>query len=118
MQPTNAGVWNSRCWARAIVGANLTAALDDCNESLRLKPDVANTIDSRALVKLKLGDLDAALADYDKALGLNPKLAGSLLGRGVVREKKGDSAGAEADFAAAKAIKADMADEWARYNVK
>ena len=62
--------------------------------------------------------IDGALADYDKALSLEPKLAGSLWGRGVVRQKKGDSAGAEADFAAARAIKADMADEWARYDVK
>ena len=59
-----------------------------------------------------------ALADYDRALSLSPKLAGSLWGRGVGKQKKGDSAGAEADFAAAKAIKADIADEWARYDVR
>ena len=67
---------------------------------------------------LKLGDLDKALADYEAALKLNPKLAGSLYGRGVVKQKKGDAAGAEADMAAAKAIRANIADQWANYGVK
>src|SRR5262249_50854176 len=74
LQPSNAGIWNGRCWARAVIGADLDGALADCNESLRLKPDVANTIDSRALVNLKRGDLDAALADYDRALSIDPRL--------------------------------------------
>ena len=91
---------------------------DGLNESLRLRPDDANTIDSRALVYLKLGDLDKALADYEAALKLNPKLAGSLYGRGVVKQKKGDTAGAEADMTAAKAIRANVAEQWAKYGVK
>ena len=47
----------------------------------------------------------------DAALKLNPKLAGSLYGRGVVKQKKGDSAGAEADMTAAKAIRANVAEQ-------
>lgn len=43
----------------------LNAAPIDCNESLRLKPDVANTIDSRALIQFKLGEFDKAIANYD-----------------------------------------------------
>ena len=104
--------------APASVGANLNGAFDDCNASLHLRPENAITIDSRALVNLKRGDLDAALADYDKALALNPKLAGSLYGRGVAKQKKGDAAGAEADMTAARALRADIADKWAKYGVK
>ena len=78
----------------------------------------ANTIDSRALVYLKLGDLDKALADYEAALKLNPKPAGSLYGRGVVKQKKGDATGADADMTAPKAIRANIAEQWAKYGVK
>ncbi len=52
------------------------------------------------------------------ALKLNPKLAGSLCGRGVVKQKRGDAAGAEADMTAAKAIRANIAEQWAKYGVK
>ena len=61
--------------------------------------------------------LDDAVADYDEALKLNPKQAGSLYGRGLAKLKKGDAGGGEADIAAAKAIQADIAEEFARYGV-
>ncbi|MGB8632095.1 MAG: hypothetical protein WCD69_22405 [Xanthobacteraceae bacterium] len=58
------------------------------------------------------------MADYDAVLKLNPKFAGSLYGRGVVKQKKGDAAGAETDMAAAKALRSDIAEQWAKYGVK
>jgi tetratricopeptide (TPR) repeat protein len=116
MQPTNANWWNYRCWDRAILG-RLEAALTDCNEALRLKPNDSNTLDSRGLTYLKLGQLEKAIADYDAALKTDPKLAGSLYGRGVAKLKKGDSSGA-ADISAAKAIKSGIAEEYAKYGVK
>jgi hypothetical protein len=48
-KPALEAVWNGRCWTRTIVG-ELLAALADCNEALRLKPDVAATLDSRGLI--------------------------------------------------------------------
>src|SRR5215471_8613239 len=39
----NAEVFNARCWARAIAGRDLQQALADCGESLRLRPNDANT---------------------------------------------------------------------------
>ena len=51
-------------------------------------------------------------------LELSPKLATSLYGRGLAHLRQGDNAAAEADIAAAKAIKADVADELARQGVK
>ena len=53
----------------------------------------------------------------DEALGRNPKLASSLYGRGLAKLEKGDAAGGEADIAAAKAIQANIAEEFARYGV-
>ncbi len=94
--------------ARAIAG-QLDPALVDCNESLRLRPDHAPTLDRRALVQLRHGRFDDAIDDYDAALKLSPNLPGALHGRGLARQKKGDNAGADADMAAAKAIDAGIA---------
>jgi hypothetical protein len=60
---------------------------------------------------------DAAVSDYDAALRLNPNLAAALYGRGVAKLKNEDGTGA-ADIAAAKAIQADIAEEYARYGVQ
>jgi hypothetical protein len=51
-------------------------------------------------------------------LRVNPKEASSLYGRGVAKLKKGDSNAGNSDIAAAKAIQADIAEEFARYGVK
>jgi tetratricopeptide (TPR) repeat protein len=117
LQPGDADAWNRRCWTRAIIG-QLQQALQDCNESLRLQPDDADSIDSRGFTYLRLDELDKAIADYDAALKLNPKLAGSLYGRGLARLKKGDTGGGNADVSAAKAIQSDIAEEYARFDVK
>ena len=74
-------------------------------------------MDSRGFAYLRLNRLDDAVADYDEALRRNPKQAGSLYGRGLAKLKKGDAVGGEADIAAAKAIRADIAEEFARYGV-
>jgi hypothetical protein len=66
---------------------------------------------------LKLNRLDEAIADYNSALQLSPRLASSLFGRGVAKLKKGDTDGGNADIAAAKAIQADVADEFAGYGI-
>ena len=63
-------------------------------------------------------ELANAIADYDAALKIEPKLAEALYGRGVARKRNGDSADGEADIAAAKAIKADAAEEFAQYGVQ
>jgi hypothetical protein len=42
----------------------------------------------------------------------------SLYGRGVAKLKKGNADAGNADIAAAKAIRADIAEEFARYGVQ
>jgi tetratricopeptide (TPR) repeat protein len=93
-------------------------ALADCNESLRLVPNDPNALDSRGFAYLKSGQLDAAIADYDSVLKLRPKTASSLYGRGVAKLNKGDGSGGNSDIAAAKAIQANIDDEFARAGVK
>src|SRR6266508_103288 len=110
-----AAAFDNRCWARAVVGI-LKPALADCNEALRLLPNNAATLDSRGFVFLKMSNFDAAVSDYDAALRTDPKLASALYGRGVARVRNDDPSG-EADMAAAKALQADIAEEYARYGM-
>lgn len=116
LAPENADAWNGRCWHRAILG-QLQAALSDCNESLRLRPNDAATIDSRAFVLLKMGNLSASIGEYNQSLRLRPQSAYSSYGRGIAKLRFGDTEGGNADIAAAKAIKADIGEEFARMGV-
>jgi tetratricopeptide (TPR) repeat protein len=49
-------------------------AISDCNLSLDLQSNDADTRDSRAFVYLKISMLEEAIGDYAIALGLNPNL--------------------------------------------
>jgi PQQ-dependent catabolism-associated CXXCW motif protein len=118
LDPKNANAYNERCWARVIAGQELERALSDCNESLRIQPNDANTLDSRGSAYLKLHRLDEAIADFNAALAIEPKFASSLYGRGLAKLKNGDRVSADADMAAAKAIQADIAEKKARDNIE
>jgi len=115
LKPDFAQAFDNRCWARAVVGV-LKPALADCNEALRLAANNAATLNSRAFVYLKMTNFDAAVSDYDAALRIDPKLAFALYGRGLARLKNEDPAG-DADITAAKALQADIGEEYARYGV-
>ena len=90
----------------------------DCNEMVARAPHIAFGYDSRGRVHLLAGRLDAALADFDTALRMFPRLAAALYGRGLVKRRRGDAQGARADMEAARAIKADVADELALYGLR
>jgi tetratricopeptide (TPR) repeat protein len=117
IDPKYADAYINRCWLRATANRDLTLAFADCDTGLRLAPNDANGLDSLGFLYLRLGRLDEAIAEYDAALQTNPRLAGSLYGRGLAKRKKGDQAGGDADIAAAKAIQADIADEYAKYGM-
>ena len=76
--------YNNRCWARTVIG-DLQAALKDCNEALRLRPNFVDALDSRGLLNLKSGQAKNAIADFDAALKINPRLTSSLYGRGLAK---------------------------------
>ena len=109
-------VYNDRCWARAVAMIDLEAALADCNEALRLRPDYVAALDSRAFVHMRGGRFQDAIADYDAALRGNPRDPYSLYGRGIAKMRMGDSAGAQADIAASKEVQ-DVAPEFAAYGM-
>ena len=89
----------------------LEQALADCGKALQLNPSDAGAITNRALVYLRLGDLDKAIAEYDIALQIDPKNAQAFYGRGLAKRDQNDNAGADADIAAAQAIRSNIG-EW------
>ena len=65
-----------------------------------------------------MGQFDAAIDDYNSALRFEPKLASALYGRGLAKLRKGDKAGGDTDISTAKAIQADIGDDFMRYGVQ
>ena len=118
LQPNNIDAWSARCWVRAMSPGQAQQALSDCDQALKIKADVPDVLDTRGFVNLKLNQFDNAIKDFDAALKGDPKLAGSLYGRGLAKLRKGDRNGGSADINAAKGIKADIAEEFARYGLK
>jgi tetratricopeptide (TPR) repeat protein len=116
--PGEAWVFNSSCWERATRNVEIDIALADCETAIRLEPKQAAYVDSRAMVKFRMGKLDEALADYDAALALRPSQADSLYGRGLVKLRKGDKAGGQADLEAARKAASWVEAEFAGYGLK
>jgi tetratricopeptide (TPR) repeat protein len=115
--PTNANAWSNRCLLNILSDLG-TAALGDCNESLRLRPNHLPTMERRALVYFRIGKLNEAIAGFNAALELDPKRADSLYGRGVSRIKNGDVKGGNADIVEAKSIEANVAERHMRFGLK
>jgi tetratricopeptide (TPR) repeat protein len=93
---------SERCWVKALQGADLSNALGDCSDALRLSPKdsplSARTLNGRGLVRLRLGDYAKAIADYDAALKIDPKLTAALYGRGVAKIRMKKTAEGQADI--------------------
>jgi tetratricopeptide (TPR) repeat protein len=109
----NAFAWAERCYTEAVANEN-HKALESCNEALKLKPSDAYALTNRGFVSLKLAEFDRAFADFDKVVGLYPRDARALYGRGYAKAKKGDAEGANLDMAVAKAMKADVGQEFVK----
>ena len=117
IDPKDALPYDNRCWLRAKANRDLPLALADCDAGVGLAPNNAKGLSNRGFLYLRLDRLDEAIADYDPALKINPRLAVALYGRGLCERKKGDQAGGDADVGAARAIQADIADEFAKYGM-
>jgi len=112
---------NDRCWIRALQNQDLAKALSDCNEALsraeKGRPLFARVLNSRGLVRMRLGDYDKSIADYDASLKISAADPGSYYGRGIAKIRKKKSAEGEADIAAALKLKPTIGDEFARYGL-
>jgi tetratricopeptide (TPR) repeat protein/predicted aspartyl protease len=103
-----------RCRLRALRNEGLDLALADCNQALKLLQANPAILESRGLVRLRLGDDDKAIGDFSNALKVSPRQAWSRYGRGLAERKKGMSAQADADIAAAKVASPLIADQAAK----
>jgi tetratricopeptide (TPR) repeat protein len=117
LDPKHDVALNNRCEARAKLGL-VPEALADCNASLQILPNDDDALKNRGFTYLKLGQIERAISDYDAALKQKPKFAEALYGRGLAKLKKGDAAGGNADLAAAKALQANIAEEFVRFGIK
>ena len=95
---------NGRCWALAMTGRELDRALKDCNAALAIRPHTPAFLDSRGLVRVRMGDYAKAIMDYDEALKASPDMAWSHYGRGIAKLRLGQKEAGEADLAKAKAL--------------
>ena len=89
---------------RQIRNRDLPLALADCDAALR-KGRIAEYMDSRGLVLLRMGRYEEAIAAFNDALKRQPKLASSFYGRGLAETAKGMKAQGEADISAAVALR-------------
>ncbi len=85
LAPESAAYRNGLCWARAGTGKNLKTALADCNRALALAPGTPGPLNSRGLVKLRLGRLREAIADYDASLAARPAQPSARFARGLAK---------------------------------
>jgi tetratricopeptide (TPR) repeat protein len=108
---------NLRCWARAQWGQELALALADCDQALRMRPDMPEILAGRGLVHLRRREWNKAIADYEAALHLQPKSAWSLYGRGIARLRQGAAAQGQADLAAASALDPKIPAEAAKAGI-
>jgi tetratricopeptide (TPR) repeat protein len=104
--------FNGRCWSRAMVSKGLDLALADCNAALRGGPRNSQVLDSRAMVWLRLGELDKSIADYRASLRLQPKSAWSLYGLGVAELRKGMKEQGDKDIQAAIGFSPSIAEQF------
>ena len=102
---------NGRCWARAMANIDLDRALKDCNGALSRMPRNRAFLDSRAMVRLRMGDYPRSLADYDEALKAGAETAWTHFGRGIAELRLGRKSDGEADIAKARSLNPDITEQ-------
>ncbi|HEX4051537.1 MAG TPA: aspartyl protease family protein [Steroidobacteraceae bacterium] len=111
---------NDRARARALGGTQLRAALNDCNAAIRLsltKAARGAALDTRGLVRLRLGDFAASARDYDAALNIAGDRPTSLYGRGIDEIRQGRLDVGQADLRAATVLRANIAELFRRAGI-
>ena len=114
--PNSAEVLNADCWYRGLFNVALDDALGLCTRAIERASNSAPPLDSRALVRFRLGMFNEAIADLDAALAVWPGLAPSMYLRGVVRLSAGDADGRQ-DIAIALSMQPQLAEFYARHGV-
>jgi transglutaminase-like putative cysteine protease/tetratricopeptide (TPR) repeat protein len=116
--PQNATMLNFDCWYRGLFKVGLDEALGVCTRAVERAGDgSAAALDSRAMARYRLGQMDEALADLDAALELVPDIAASRYLRGTILLERGDARG-KADLEAALRMSPDLAQMYRRHGIE
>jgi tetratricopeptide (TPR) repeat protein len=95
--PDRAVVLSNRCgwwWGKK----DPDRALSDCDEAIKLDPNLAAAHINRGNVYLNKADVDRAFNDFNEAIRLDPKSGWAYTARGDIYRNKGDFDHAIADF--------------------
>jgi tetratricopeptide (TPR) repeat protein len=95
--PNRAVALSDRCgwrWAQK----DPDRALSDCDEAIKIDPNLAAAHINRGNVYLNKADVDRAFDDFNAAIRLDPKSAWAYSARGDIYKNKGDFDHAMADF--------------------
>ena len=113
-----AGAYNSRCWARVLLGIEMDKALADCDAAVDLGGDKAAYVDSRAWVRVRMSEWKQAKSDFDAALRDSPEFASSLYGRSIAQARLGNDAASKADLAAARERSSSIVQDFEKQGLK
>jgi tetratricopeptide (TPR) repeat protein len=116
-KPDDAEMLNAACWYRGIFAVALEDALGLCTRAVELAEDPAASLDSRAMVRFRLGQYDEALADLDAVLARAPWMSPSRYMRGIVSLADGNAAG-RAEVATALRQSPQLVDLYGHYGIK
>jgi len=114
----DSSAFDGRCWARALAGVALDAALSDCNQAIKLSAYDAVSYEDRAIIWFRRGDMDRVITDTDFALGLSSESARALYLRGLAKLALGRTDEGRADIASAQASDAAAVKFLARWGLK
>jgi tetratricopeptide (TPR) repeat protein len=109
---------NDICYSIAAEGMDLDRALALCDASLKLRPNEAAILDSRAFVLFRLGRYAEALTAYDAAITAKSDQFESLYGRGLAEARLGRAADSTRDIAAALKGRPRVREEFAEMGVR
>jgi tetratricopeptide (TPR) repeat protein len=108
-EPKDAEGYSRRGQAR-LQRRDLTGALSDLDQAIKLAPSEARYFQERGVAHMAAKQQFLAMSDFDQALKLKPDLVPALLERGQLRVRGHEEADALADFDAADRALAKEAD--------
>jgi tetratricopeptide (TPR) repeat protein len=98
---------------------DFNGAFDDCDVSLKFRPDDAASLTGRGAARARLGDQKGAIADWVRSLELRPDDWATLANLGDTKHNMGDLKGALADYDRLIELRPDDAELLAnRANIK
>jgi tetratricopeptide (TPR) repeat protein len=112
LNPSNANAYNNRGVVYRIKG-EYARAIADYDQAISLKNgDFPAAYYNRALANADKGEYELSLSDFGVVMRLNPRNALALYARGLTLLKKGDTEAGKIDIGAAKAINANIAEQF------